>query len=222
MTKRHSLTIRQVEQLQRNRQAVNAKIGMVKIAIKDLQMDDPTYRALLLRVTGNDTLKLCTEYEIDCVVEEMKRLGFKPKSKSGSKPGKSQFDSFAEATVIRAIWKQLYAIGEVKNPADAALIKYIERIGKVSSVTWLSADKVLTVLETLKKWAVRVFPDKMRGLWLQLHAQGKRPPLTEAALRSFIVGNACGLSPDTYQNLLSCYNKLAEELEATHEHADVS
>lgn len=194
---------------------IRAKIAKVKIAIgpKHLNMADESYRAMLERITGNRSLTLCLEEEIDQVIRELERLGFQPSAPKSAAPQRKLDDS-PEGKLIRALWLQLHAIGEVKNPSEQALLKYVLRIGKVAAIQWLSASDTEAVVETLKKWAVRVLPGKLCDLWKQLAAQGKRPAYEPAALDSFIVMNAGprAMNPYSYANLLACWELLSAEL----------
>ena len=66
------------------------KILMAKIHIakKDLGLDDDTYRDVLWRVTGKRSCKDMTIAQLQDVVKDMEKSGFKPKSapKHGKKP----------------------------------------------------------------------------------------------------------------------------------------
>lgn len=66
------------------------KILMAKIHIakKDLGLDDGTYRDVLWRVTGQRSCKDMTIAQLQDVVKDMEKSGFKPKSapKHGKKP----------------------------------------------------------------------------------------------------------------------------------------
>ena len=66
------------------------KILMAKIHIakKDLHLDDDTYRDVLWRVTGKRSCKDMTIAQLQDVVKDMEKSGFKPKSapKHGKKP----------------------------------------------------------------------------------------------------------------------------------------
>ncbi len=217
MVARTRFTARQLQAREARREIVRAKVAKVKIAIgpKNLDMDDHTYRAMLERVTGNRTLTLCLENEIDDVIRELERLGFSTQAPKAAASRK--LDDSPEGKLIRAIWLQLHAIGEVKNPSEAALLSYVLRIGKVSAIQWLSASKTELVIETLKKWAVRVFPMKLAVLWRELATEGKRPAYEARLLDHFIVTNAGRNEPYTYANLLSCWEKLqTERKEAAH------
>lgn len=57
----------------------------IHIAKRDLGLDDATYRALLLRVTGKASSKECTPRDRQLLLEEFKRLGFKVKAKQAGR-----------------------------------------------------------------------------------------------------------------------------------------
>lgn len=57
----------------------------IHIAKKDLAMDDATYRALLLRVTGKTSSKDCSPRDRQLLLEEFVRLGFKVKAKKAGR-----------------------------------------------------------------------------------------------------------------------------------------
>lgn len=212
MVARTRFTARQCQQRDIRHDCIRAKIAKVKIAIKQLDMDDHSYRAMLERITGNRSLTLCLEGEIDDVLRELERLGFSAQAPKAASPRK--LDDSPEGKLIRAIWLQLHAIGEVKNPSEAALQAYVLRVGKVSAIQWLSSSKVELVVETLKKWAVRVFPAKLAELWRELATQGRRPAFDPALLDAFICAQAGprAQNPYSYTNLLSCWQTLQAEL----------
>lgn len=214
MVARTRFTARQSQARDVRHDIIRTKMAKVKIAIgpKHLNLDDETYRDLLERVTGNRSLTLCLENEIDDALRELERLGFKPLNPT--KPGNQRkLDDSPEGKLIRALWLQLNAMGEVRNASEAALASYVLRVGKVSALQWLSASKATLVVETLKQWAVRVFPEKLVGLWIQAQAKGKRPELTHAALQAFIEHTAAGNKPLTYDNLLRCWQTLKAEVD---------
>lgn len=69
---------------EKNRKGLIAKIHIAK---QQLNMDDDTYRAILQRTTGQNSAKNCNLAQLQRVIVEMERLGFKPSTKSiGRKP----------------------------------------------------------------------------------------------------------------------------------------
>lgn len=65
----------------------NGLIKKIKVAQKQLALDDDNYRAILLRVTGKSSCADCDLVQLQRVEAEMERLGFQPTTKSiGRKP----------------------------------------------------------------------------------------------------------------------------------------
>lgn len=58
-----------------------ALIAKIKIAQKELGLDDGTYRAVLERVTGKRSCTECSIPELERVVEDLRQHGFTPKAK---------------------------------------------------------------------------------------------------------------------------------------------
>lgn len=56
----------------------NGLIAKIKIAQKELGMAEEAYRAMLLRITGKNSCAVMDIGELECVVDEMRRFGFKP------------------------------------------------------------------------------------------------------------------------------------------------
>lgn len=63
-----------------------AMIAKIKIAQKALAMNDDSYRALLTRVTGKDSAAALEKREMEAVLREMQRLGWKPVNPQGTRP----------------------------------------------------------------------------------------------------------------------------------------
>lgn len=62
-------------------------IAKIKVAQKELALDDDNYRAILKRITGKLSCKQMNLLELQKIMAEMERLGFKPTKKSiGRKP----------------------------------------------------------------------------------------------------------------------------------------
>ncbi|ULJ63261.1 regulatory protein GemA [Wielerella bovis] len=62
-------------------------IAKIHVAQKQLALDDDNYRAILKRITGKLSCKQMNLLELQKIMAEMERLGFKPTKKSiGRKP----------------------------------------------------------------------------------------------------------------------------------------
>ena len=63
-----------------------ALIAKIKIAQKELGLDDGTYRAVLERVTGKRSCTECSIPELERVVEDLRQHGFTPKKNGRPSP----------------------------------------------------------------------------------------------------------------------------------------
>lgn len=61
------------------------QLAKIHVAIAQLGLDEPTYRALYLRVTGKDSSARMSVAERDAVIAELVRLGFQDKRKANGK-----------------------------------------------------------------------------------------------------------------------------------------
>lgn len=142
-------------------------IRLIHVAKRDLQLDDDTYRAILQRVGGKGSSSDLTVPELEKVLEHLKRSGFKVRSKAKQPaPAKSSrpLAQDAESKKIRALWLFMHQIGVVKNPSEEALASYVKRITGVDALQWINGDQAETLIESLKKWAMRFLPATVERL----------------------------------------------------------
>lgn len=121
-------------------------LSMVHIARKDLALDEGAYRALLERMTGRSSAKDLTDQQLLVVVDEFKRLGFRPKRKRSDRP---------EVRKIFALWSAMVADGIVRGAPRPALRSFVERMTGVTDPEWLSPEQANIVIEALKAWQRR-------------------------------------------------------------------
>ncbi len=141
-------------------------------------MDEETYRAALITASGGkSSTREMTVPELERVMAHMKRVGFKvrtpAKTRGGAAPSKRAAPSRTlahdpESKKIRALWLLLHALGAVRNPSEAALAAYVKRITGVDDLHWISSGQAKTLIETLKKWALRFLPAHVQQLSQQL------------------------------------------------------
>ena len=106
-----------------------AMIAKIKIALKELAMDDDTYRALLIRVTGKNSAAALDKRGLEAVIREMQRLGWQASNPPGTPP---RFASEKSRTVakIGAMLKELglgwnYAHGMAKSMFGRARVEWL-------------------------------------------------------------------------------------------------
>ncbi|MBB4954377.1 phage gp16-like protein [Agrobacterium vitis] len=135
--------------------------AIINIAKSQLGLDEVTYRALLLRVTGTESLRAMSERQKLAVVDELKKKGFKVKPSAKSAPKKKQPVSDKRyIRLIHALWNSCHRLGVVSNGSRAALREFCRGIlfpgnDKVAvdpdTLDYQSADKVIDVLKAMEK-----------------------------------------------------------------------
>jgi phage gp16-like protein len=128
-------------------------IQVIHVAKGQLGMDDDTYRNMLKQLTQKDSTKQLTVPQLNRVIAHLQGLGFKIQSKANPKQVAAKDP---QSQKIRALWRELHEIGQVNDPSEAALSKYVKRITSIESLAWLNTEQASQVIETLKKWLSRV------------------------------------------------------------------
>jgi phage gp16-like protein len=129
-----------------------SNIAKIKIAQKQLNMEDDAYRALLQRLTGKRSAAALTVTEQCKVLAAMVQLGWKP-----SKPRKAQGKSYTQphSRKLIMLWKDLYQSGHITNKTNAALESWCKSETGKASPDWLSPAEAKRLIEALKSWAKR-------------------------------------------------------------------
>ena len=128
-------------------------IKLIHIAKSQLNLDDDTYRHLLLNVTKKTSTKDMTVWELEKILNNMKLKGFKVKS--SKKTGKITATELVHKK-IRSLWLELADAGEVKNRSEKAINSYVKRITGVEVMDWLNTAQAMRVIESLKNWLARI------------------------------------------------------------------
>ena len=151
----------------------SAAIKLVHVARRELGIDDDAWRALLRQNFQVDSSKALDIAGLYRLVEHLKKCGFKVRH-PGRTPGKGRGAARSRPLAgaaqekpggpakIRALWLFLHHdLALVKDPSEAALAAYVKRITGVEALQWLDGAQTYRVIETLKKWAERIFHDKL-------------------------------------------------------------
>lgn len=146
-------------------------IQLIHIAKQKLGMDDLSYRAMLVRLTGKNSTKQMTIPELTKVLSELEDKGFKKTPRKGKSPSSNQLKSKSNiAKKILALWIDMARKGIVRDGSDKALDKYIMSIvnevkqkqhpdTKILYIGFLhTIDNTMAtiVVERLKQWQKRV------------------------------------------------------------------
>ena len=136
-------------------------IGIIHVAKSQLGMDDDTYRALLLDLTGKDSCSKLTRGEQWQVIEELKRKGFQKKPTHKGK----HLISDPQAKKIRALWLTMADCGIVHDRSEKALAKCMRRFtGR--TLEDASVKQCQAMIEILKQWFDRCDDPKKRAVCL--------------------------------------------------------
>lgn len=126
-------------------------LAAIHVAKKQLGLDDETYRAVLVRVTGKDSAGKMSEAERQRVVEELRGRGFAKASNPAQKGLQGPF-----AKKLQALWISAWNLGLVRDRRDAALLAFVERQTGISHTRFLiDAADARKAVEALKGWMAR-------------------------------------------------------------------
>ncbi len=123
-------------------------LAKVHLARKDLGLDDETYRAVLVRVTGKTSSAACQRRQLVDLLAEFKRLGW------AGADGRKKSDK-AHVRKVFALWEQMAADGIPRIPGRAGLLAFVQRMAGVDDPEWMSPEQATRVIEALKAWRAR-------------------------------------------------------------------
>lgn len=130
-------------------------IAKVKIAQKELGLDEDTYRGALLEATGKMSAGDCTVAELHKALRHFEARGFKSKPGRKAKTGARPAADHAPARKARALWISLYQLGAIDNADDRALEAFAARQLKVEALQWANQAMCYKLVEALKAIAER-------------------------------------------------------------------
>lgn len=144
--------------------------------------------------------------QLDRVIDELKRLGFRPRKPAAAKPRPERrpLDTSAEGSKARALWLLLVEIGTVRDPSEAALNAYVRRQAGVDDLSWVR--NMEPVIEGLKAWAARALPAAIQARMEALSAAGVAVPW--ASVRELARSQAPKRSPDGFDALLAAWQRV--------------
>lgn len=132
-------------------------ISKVKIAQKQLCMDDDAYRDLLFSITKQRSAAKLKVWELENVLKRMAQLGFKAKPAKAAGDRKQADDG--QSKMIRALWLELHNAGKVLDSSEKALVNFAKGQFKTTSgieaLQWLSVRQKRQLIEQLKLWLAR-------------------------------------------------------------------
>ncbi|WP_109114618.1 regulatory protein GemA, partial [Acinetobacter baumannii] len=88
-------------------------IKLIHVGKTKLGLDEELYRDILISTTGKTSSKDLNLAQLEAVLDRFKQLGFEVESKN--KSGVKNLASDAQSKLIRHLWLQLHAAGQVRN-----------------------------------------------------------------------------------------------------------
>lgn len=128
-----------------------AILAQVNIGRKALGMEEEDYRAVMERVTGNRSAKVCTDRQLRDLIAEFERLGWRSR---GGGPRRA-IGGGSTVRKAQAIWISLYQLGAVDDARDSALEAFGRRQLGVDRLAWTDAREAFRLIEALKAIAAR-------------------------------------------------------------------
>lgn len=123
-------------------------LAAIHVAKKQLGLDEDTYRAALVSITGKASTREMTEAERNKVVAVFRDRGFKPAEKGLQGP-------FAKK--LQALWIAAWNLGIVQDRRDSAMLAFIKRQTGIDHTRFLiDAGDARKAVEALKAWMARV------------------------------------------------------------------
>ncbi|MCW1842278.1 gp16 family protein [Prosthecomicrobium hirschii] len=129
--------------------ATAKQIAMIHIAKKQLGLVDENYRAILVRLTGKDSSRDCSTEDLDRVIAEFKRLGWR----AAAKPNATSDRPYVRK--IYALWNEAGRVGAVENASKEALRAFVVRQTGKSAPEFLTPSEASKVSEALKAMIAR-------------------------------------------------------------------
>lgn len=126
-----------------------AELAQIHIAKVQLALEEDTYRALLLQVTGKTSSKDLTWQGRKALLEHFKKLGFKVKAKKAERPAPE-----VKKDKISLIAKIEAQLAEAQRPWSYA-DGMAKRICKVDRVEWCDAAQLMKIIAALNYDAQR-------------------------------------------------------------------
>jgi hypothetical protein len=115
-------------------------IKLVHVRKKETNLDDDTYRALLIRETGKNSAAHLTLEELNQVCDVL--------------AGNRKCTKRPEEMKARALWHSAWHLGLLTRNDEHAFRAFVKRQTGVDSTSWVRADW-LVVIEALKSWLAR-------------------------------------------------------------------
>lgn len=129
-------------------------LAQIHIARKELALDDDSYRAILLRLTAQESSAGLSDTQRRKVISEFKRLGWKPRAgKTTDSPRAKSQKPYVR--LIFALWGELKREGLWTVQSRASLRAFVKKMTGVDDPEFLGPREASCVIEAMKKMKAR-------------------------------------------------------------------
>lgn len=126
-------------------------LATIHIGLKQLGIAEDDARDLYERLTGERSLRAMRPSQHQALIDELKRLGFKPASTESRRRLDGKY-----APKLQALWIAGYNLGLIRNRDDAALLAFVKRQTGIDHTRFLHySDDASKAIEALKAWLAR-------------------------------------------------------------------
>lgn len=118
-------------------------LARIHIALKELGLDDDTYRAVLRERYHTESAAELSEWQAADLLDLFRQKGWRPAS-------------FGQRGLIQVLWHRLESAGAIGQPGPTAMAAFLEHATGKNDPRRLTVREASRVIEMLKKWGERV------------------------------------------------------------------
>lgn len=130
-------------------------IKIAHVGAKELGLDEDSRRAMQARLTGKPSCADMTVAELERVISELKRLGFRP-GRNREERRRDRLPDGPHGAKLWALWMSAWRLGVTETSNEAGLIAFVKRQTGIDAAKWarspLDSNKAV---EGLKAWLAR-------------------------------------------------------------------
>lgn len=121
-------------------------LATIHIGLKQLGIAEDDARDLYERLTGERSLRAMGPDQHQALIDELKRLGFKPASKGSQKRLAGKY-----APILQALWIGAWNLGVVPKEDNATLLGFVKRQTRIDHTRFLHYhDDATKAIEAIK------------------------------------------------------------------------
>ena len=160
-----------------------ALIAKVHIAPKQLGMTEEDYRAVMRRITGQLSAATCDVEQLEALLAEFTRMGFRAIQTGPKKGGGAQRADHPVARKARAMWISLGLLCAIEDHSESALEAFARRQLGCAKLQWMNQAQADRLIEGLKAIGERHgWCQSVAGLAKVHHLHALKHALCEAIL----------------------------------------